>query len=745
MPNYFAVPYLNDQTVKIYDASGNVINTINLDRPGANAVVPFIYSNPSGGQHYLFVSFDEHNTAGSATSHVDIYDITNIEAPAVKSSLVLSNAACGMAVQPGTMDLYVATFSDDITDGASSTTNPGGMFAFTHASGYATSKYGTAATGNHASFVDWNSTWNAVANVCANLAFDPHGNLWMTTYDAGNTDPSHHFLICFTQVDNNAASSQHFFKLTNAAQLPVTPLPGSQSPVPGPLYPLSEPHGIAFDPLGNLWMANNTDDTPVNGTNGSGAINGSLLRIDRSWIDANLLTNTTALADLTVNGYGGAQPISSGSGVTLYSFANGRFGGLSFDGFTLHISDQSQTDPFHQVIWQLDTEGLAANTAPTAARFKSSGLATTYPGNDTIAVFNPTPARLFLSHVAGDPGHEPDTATVLWESPDIGVVNNGSLDPPPAVPPPANSSAAIGNAYNLAQDGSITANKALVYVRVANNGAAGDPGTTGTEVVKVYFAKASAGLDWPAPWDGLTFDSGNTALPYGGLIGAQSVGRIDPGNQTIFTFPWPGVPPEQLYSTPDGHFCLLARVERNSLYPFGMDYPEEVGVATVEAEASLGYNVQQNLPVAWRNIAISPNNPLDFIRRINLGVLGANHIGRSRVMRFAIETLDRHGRHAQIPGSFSLLAAGRSRDRLLEVTPEGHAHHHLGDGRFRLHDLSIRLHPHEVLPFEVEFEANGEVRDFAVRVMQYVETSRGPKLLGGQTFVVGKVRGLNAP
>jgi len=234
-------------------------------------------------------------------------------------------------------------------------------------------------------------------------------------------------------------------------------------------------------------------------------------------------------------------------------------------------------------------------------------------------------------------------------------------------------------------------------------------------------------------------------LPYGGLIGAQSVGRIDPGNQTIFTFAWPGVPPEQLYSIPDGHFCLLARVERSSLYPFGMDYPEELGTHAAEDQASLNYNVQQNLPVGWRNIAISPNNPMDHIRVLNLGVLAANHIGRSRVMRFAIETLDRHGLRAHIPGAFSLRAAGPSLDRLLEVTPERHAEHHRGDGRFSLHDLSIRLRPHEVLPFAVEYEATGKVGDFAVRLMQYVETNRGPKLLGGQTFVVGKVRGLNAP
>ncbi len=204
------------------------------------------------------------------------------------------------------------------------------------------------------------------------------------------------------------------------------------------------------------------------------------------------------------------------------------------------------------------------------------------------------------------------------------MVNDGPLDPTPPAPPAPNVSATIGAAFDIAQDGQISANKALVYVRVANIGAEGDPSTTGTEVVKVYFAKASAGLDWPAPWDGLTFDGGNTDLPYGGQIGAMSIGKIDPGNETIFAIPWTTVPPEQAYSIPDGHFCLTARAERSSLYPFGMDYPEEAGAFSADGQGSLQYNVQNNLPIAWRNIAITPARKDDL--HIRLGVLGANHI-----------------------------------------------------------------------------------------------------------------------
>ena len=621
MPKFITVPYLSNtasgNTLKIYSTSGAAVGTIMLERAGVNAVVPYLYSNPGGSVAYLFVSHDEFNTADQSTSHIDIYDISAIATPVLHASLALSNAICGMAIQPGTRDLYVATFSNDITNGSGSTTNPGGIFAFTSASGYATSKYGTQADGNPASFVDYNSTWNAVADVCANIAFDPHGNLWMTTYTAGSSSPTDHFLICFTQVDGNPASSQYFFKLTNGARLPVLQLPGSQSTVSGPLYPLSEPHGIAFDPLGNLWMANNSDDSSVNGLNAAGAREGSLLRLDRSWIDANLLTNAEALGNLTANGYGGGIPIPVDSAITLYSFADGRFGGLSFDGFNLYASDQSPTgDAFHNVIWTLNTLGLAANTTPSSAQFLSSGLTTSYPGNTTIAIFNTTPAKLFISHIAGDTGAAlPDAPATLLESPDINMVNNGPLDPTPVPPPAPNASIATGNAFTLPGDDSISANQALIYVRVTNIGTPEmDPSTTGTEVLKLYFGKASAGLDWPSPWDGLAFDPGSpanpapagTVLPLGGLIGAVPIGTIDPGNETIFTIPWEGVPLAQYYTTPDGNFCLLARVERYSLYPFGMDTPEEAGSFTAEGQASLNFNVQNNLPIACRNISIAP-------------------------------------------------------------------------------------------------------------------------------------------
>ena len=124
-----------------------------------------------------------------------------------------------------------------------------------------------------------------------------------------------------------------------------------------------------------------------------------------------------------------------------------------------------------------------------------------------------------------------------------------------------------------------------------------------------------------------------------------------------------------------------------------------------------------------------------------LGRLALGQVLFARVMRFAVQTLNRHGLPAHLPGTVMLHAAGPTRERLLSASAEGHAAQHAGDGRFHLHDLAVRLAAHEVLPFHVEFLPAEPVTDFAVRVVQYVETRRGPRLVGGQTFVVGKVRG----
>ena len=721
---FIAQPYYSANVVKIYSLPGaTLVGTLalNTEVNGPNCVVLY---QASANSFYLFVSYDF-----GSTGAIDIYEFASISdlttnppgiPPATRINL--NNSAVGMAIQPGTGDLYVATFTTLNADG--SVASAGGVFGFTKSSGYS-----SASQFQFSSYAD---AYNDVAQYCANLAFDLHGNLWMTTFQDGGV--GNQFLICYTQVDKNAGSSSKFFKINNGATsfTTITTLPGSEDTAPGTMLPFSQPEGIAFDPLGNLWLANNNDDFQTNGYAPNGKSNGTLLKISSSWINSNLLNSAylSGSVGLTADGYGGTRTITSNdAGVTVYYLNGAKFGGLFFDGFTLYVNDQG-----NGTVWQFET-----NAVLSAATFKSSGVSTTYPGNGTMSVFNTTPPSLLIRDVAGDTGAEPDSAItggVGWESPDIGVTQTSVLS---SLPGP-NSPASTGLTA-LASDSMITGGStAFVYVRVTNTGSAD---TTGTEVLRVYWAKASAGLNWPAPWDGSQLDSSASKPVLGGVIGAHLLGTIQAGKATVFEFPWANVPNSTLYSVNDQHFCLLARIETSSLYPFGMTFPEQTNVTSGTA---LINNVENNSKIGWRNVAIVGVAAGMSPGPIRLGVLAANHSVQASNVRFAVQTLNQDGKPVQIAGRVEVHAEGTTLKHLLETPFKENVFRHLGDGRFHLQDIArgienIHLHPTQVLPFHVEFTPQEDVRDFAVRVVQYADSEGASKVVGGQTFVVGTVAG----
>jgi hypothetical protein len=715
---YLAQPYYTANTVKIYSLpAATLVTTIHLTpaSAGPNGVV--LYQD-SASVYYLFVSYDF-----GSNGAVDVYRFTsianliaspvNIGAP---TRLNLSNSAVGMAVHPGTGDLYVATFSGG--------NGNGGVFH------YKKSAAGYTLSGQFASYV---SAYNNVAQYCANLAFDLHGDLWMTTFnDAGVTDQ---FLICFTQVYPTPDSSK-FFKFTNGGQIAAADLvrlPGSPLAPPGPLYPLSQPEGIAFDPLGNLWLADNCDDFAT-----SGGGNGTLLKISSSWIQSTL-QNATLLADLTADGYGGTQTLPvAPANLTAYFFSDARFGGLCFDGFTLYVNDQNNSgDTRNAVVW-------ACNSINPSSGFKASGVTTTYPGNGTMAIFNGAPPSLLIRDYAKDVGTLPPPSlpagVVAWESCDVGVSTESNLIS--TVPLPAGPwSASDSSIPALQSDGGISIavnTPAYVYVKVANTGSAD---STGTEVLKIYWAKGSASLGWPQPWDGTMFASG---VPLGGLVGAMTLPVIPSLTQAYVMMPWTSVPIPANYSVDANHFCILARIETSSLYPYGMYHPEEAGVASTP----LMDNVTMNPTIAWRNISIvtvaasmhRPGIPL------KLRILGGNYGARARHVGFAVETLGRDGRPETIRARLSVHADGAALERLRATEFHEERFPYRGDGRFEMLHLKrgmerIHLQPKELLSFTLMFTPEEAVRDYAVRVVQYVDVDGREKVVGGQTFVVGKVKG----
>jgi hypothetical protein len=659
-------PYFNQHQVKLFDAaSGTPGVTLNMNpvhagfdaRPNSLAS----YRDPSTGIDYLFVSCIDTDD----TNHVDIYNMSDARAggsPAPLRRLTFPNGVVGLAVQPGTGDLYIATFAD--------ADSSGGVF-------YA--KRAPAGGGQPYSALLNFSNYNddpTVAKYSANLAFDPHGNLWMTTFDEGGA-----FLICYTSVP---ADKSQYYKLTNGAKITAKGLNGSTAPAGGMLA-LSQPEGIAFDAWGNLWLANNSDDYALNGS-GSGSL---------------LLLNNTALAKVRTHANGSSIAIDSTlGGVTTYYLANSKFGGVAFDGATLYVNDQEAGKVWKSPLIVVGTWGVITDLATTT--LTDSLIPTTYPGNGQMVLVDTAPPTLRIRDWMNDAGAEPSNPPggVLWESPDMSL-------------------------FIPADDMST-----LMTVVVTNKGSAP---TSGTEMLRTYWATASAGLAWPAPWDGFA------PTLVGGQIGATPIGVIQPGDSKSLSFhavPGTNIAPYQAGL----HFCLLARIETTPLYPFGMDHPETTPAG---GNDDLGVNVADNQAIGWHNVVYPPaGTPATLIvRPANYGLI-------ERILHLKVELLDHTGRSAPVPGRLTVRAEGKAGERLNALVGTKLAA--IDRRHWQVHDLAnavrdIRLAPHEALPLHFAFTPQRGIEDYAIRFIQ-TETRHGTEhVVGGQTFVFGTVRGFLPP
>jgi len=180
-----------------------------------------------------------------------------------------------------------------------------------------------------------------------------------------------------------------------------------------------------------------------------------------------------------------------------------------------------------------------------------------------------------------DTGAEPDPSPLpMWESDDIwvrrqndGVTNQEHQNPEHRDP---------GGPDNF------------VYVRVRNRACRGAANGT----LKLYWAKASTALSWPAPWDG----SVSSPALMGGLVGSQPTGSVPAGGSTILQFAWRPPNPDDyaVFGGDRSHFCLLGRIETAPTAPFGMTFPETT---------NLYANVQNNNNIVWKNITVVDEVP----------------------------------------------------------------------------------------------------------------------------------------
>lgn len=394
----------------------------------------------------------------------------------------------------------------------------------------------------------------------------------------------------------------------------------------------------------------------------------------------------------------------------------GKPGGLLFAGSTIYINDQGQNQgsdfTVNGTIWKWDI-----NTPFTEGNFMPSGIHTTYPGNGGGSFVQPF---LYIRDEIADDGTEPNMITSQpWQSPDIWI-----------------RKAADGNLPGKDLNDTITGGKnGFVYVRVHNQGMAA---SAGTEVLKLYWAKASAGLFWPAPWDGTINDSG-TAKPMGGLIAEQVLPSIAAGDPFIADFgnvAWTTPNPSD-YTIKDGHFCLLARIESSATYPFGMTFPE--------ISDQLVKNALNNNRIGWRNIHIVTLPT----KKINIGggIIIANYTGAGMKFQVYFELLNSDGEFIDLgTGKLLITAKGAALKKLNQTEYNPDTVEKLSGGVFNVSDIksgieNIVLQPGEILNLKAAYVVDEKPIGAVLRVIQNKQDGETTTLIGGQTFVYQKVNG----
>lgn len=315
---------------------------------------------------------------------------------------------------------------------------------------------------------------------------------------------------------------------------------------------------------------------------------------------------------------------------------------------------------------------------------------------------------LWMQDNADDTGVEPDpSAHPMWISDDIWV---------------RNAPDGLANQDHQNPNGE---EQNYVYVRVRNRGCSGAASQTGT--LKLYWAKASSSLGWPAPWDG------SIAAPalMGGLIGSQAV-TVDGGDFEIAEFPWTPPDPSDyaVFGADKAHFCLLARIETSTAPPYGMTTPET---------GNLYANVQNNNNIVWKNITIVDTDG-DGGRFAEVLVGGIDR--ERRRTRLLFEVPKRQAGALFAWGHLLVEFRGKAMSKWVKGEIEGKGFERLGDGRLMLTRPEVELNgppfkPGEFGTLHIRFVPDGK-RPAGARVFELdvVELDGKGKRAGGQRFLL---------
>jgi len=173
-------------------------------------------------------------------------------------------------------------------------------------------------------------------------------------------------------------------------------------------------------------------------------------------------------------------------------------------------------------------------------------------------------------------------------------------------------------------------NPNYVYVCVTNNSC---EVSSGTDQLKLYWAKANTALSWPNHWDGsfsLEDPITHEDILMGNEVGTLNIPSLEIGETATLEFEWDVPSPddyENINANP-WHFCLLARIESN-------DDP-----MTFTEGSFITDNVTNNNNIAWKNttvVDIVPNgSPVPIGAVVALGNPSAQE--RSFNFEFVRET-----------------------------------------------------------------------------------------------------------
>lgn len=517
-----------------------------------------------------------------------------------------------------------------------------------------------------------------------NMVFDATGNLWVTDYQNNR-------VVVFDSANLGGTNTFHILNNLRGA-IPVANTNGSLKTDATIKSLFSQPEGIDRDASGNIWIANNND-----GNTGPKNDFTSIVKITPAFQLVILGSNNT---DPTLAGANNSYSIYQ---VPASASGQPQLGGLQIDRSVGRIFVNEE------IAGKGRWYDIASIANISTSDTNHIDIVSTNPGNGGIALVTAVIPNLYIKDTAADTGSEPDTTTNRpWESVDIWV----------------RQSADKQTAFEKVIGGA----PCFVYVRVHNAGIS--PGA-GNEQLKVYWGKGGSGLGWPTPW------TSNNIM--GGDIGTQTVTVIQPGQETIFEFPWTAPNPTDytaMFPSESDHFCLLARVETSPASPFGMTSPEG---------ADLFQNVVKNNKIAWVNIHITPT------AKGMAGIIASNYTAAVMHATVSFELLNEEGQSTDPgTGKLMILTQGSSLEKLREASANSGHISYLGEGRFEVLDIrdginNLTLSPGEVVPFNVEYTPATEQKGYALRVVQNAEEGNIKKVVGGQTIIFGKVKGFPAP